>query len=44
VAVDSIPGFRFEDHVYAMWSVFNNNTSKIRVAVSRDRGLSFSRR
>jgi hypothetical protein len=26
-----------------MWSVFNNNTTKIRIAVSRDRGLSFSK-
>jgi len=26
-----------------MWSVFNNNTTKIRIAVSRDRGLTFSK-
>ncbi len=34
----------FQDHVYAMWSVFNGccNQSQIRVAVSRDRGMHFS--
>jgi hypothetical protein len=26
-----------------MWSVFNNNTTKIRIAVSRDRGQTFSK-
>jgi hypothetical protein len=43
VAVNSIPGNRYQDHVYAMWSVFNNNTTKIRIAVSRDRGQTFSK-
>ena len=43
VAVDAVPGSRFQDHVYAMWSVFNNNTTKIRIAVSRDRGLTFAK-
>ena len=43
VAVNAIPGNKNQDHVYAMWSVFNNNTTKIRIAVSRDRGLSFSK-
>jgi hypothetical protein len=42
VAVDNIPGTPFQDHVYAMWSVFNKNTTKIRIAVSRDRGQTFS--
>ena len=43
VAVNAIPGDRYQDHVYAMWSVFNNNTTKIRIAVSRDRGQTFSK-
>ena len=43
VAVDAVAGSKFQDHVYAMWSVFNNNTTKIRIAVSRDRGLTFSK-
>ena len=43
VAVNSIPGNRYQDHVYAMWSVFNGGTSKIRIAVSRDRGQTFAK-
>jgi hypothetical protein len=43
VAVNAIPGNRFQDHVYAMWSVFNKDTTKIRIAVSRDRGQTFSK-
>ena len=43
IAVNAIPGNKNQDHVYAMWSVFNNNTTKIRIAVSRDRGLSSPR-
>ena len=43
VAVNAIPGHRFQDHVYAMWSVFDKNTTKIRIAVSRDRGVTFSK-
>ena len=42
VAVNHVPGSRYQDHVYAMWSVFNGHTSKIKVAVSRDRGQTFS--
>jgi hypothetical protein len=42
IAVNHIPGNRFQDHVYAMWSVFNGQTAKIKVAVSRDRGQTFS--
>jgi hypothetical protein len=34
---------RVYDHVYAMWSVFNSSTTKIRIAVSRDRGQTFSK-
>jgi hypothetical protein len=42
VAVNHIPGNRFQDHVYAAWAVYNGSTTKIRVAVSRDRGQTFS--
>ena len=43
IAVNDVPSSPYRDHVYAMWSVFNNNTTKIRIAVSRDRGLTFSK-
>jgi hypothetical protein len=43
VAVNHIPGNRFQDHVYAAWAIYNGQTTKIRVAVSRDRGQSFSK-
>ena len=43
IAVNDIPGSPYEDHVYAMWSVFNDSTTKIRIAVSRDRGQTFSK-
>jgi len=45
VAVNQIPGSPFQDHVYAMWTVFNgsNGNGKIRIAVSRDRGQTFSK-
>jgi hypothetical protein len=43
VAVNAIPGNKNQDHVYAMWSVFNKDTTKIRFAVSRDRGQTFSK-
>jgi hypothetical protein len=42
VAVNHIPGNRYQDHVYAAWAVFNGSAIKVRVAVSRDRGQSFS--
>ena len=42
VAVNAIPGSPNQDHIYAMWSVFNGSTTKIRVAVSRDRGQTFA--
>jgi hypothetical protein len=42
VAVNDIVGNVNQDHVYAMWSTFNGKTTKIRVAVSRDRGLTFT--
>ena len=43
VAVNHIPNNRYQDHVYAMWSVFNGGTTKLKVAVSRDRGKTFSK-
>lgn len=43
VAVNHIPGHPDEDHVYAFWSVFNGQSVDLRVAVSRDRGQTFSR-
>jgi hypothetical protein len=45
VAVNHFPGSRFQDHVYAMWTTFNGaaGNGKIRLAVSRDRGLTFSK-
>jgi hypothetical protein len=42
VAVNHIPGNRYQDHVYAAWAIYNGSTTKIRVAVSRDRGQIFS--
>ena len=45
VAVNHFPGTAFQDHVYAMWTTFNGaaGNGKIRVAVSRDRGQTFSK-
>ena len=45
VAVNHIPGTAFQDHVYAMWTTFNGaaGNGKIRLAVSRDRGQTFSK-
>jgi hypothetical protein len=45
VAVNHIPGNQFQDHVYAMWTTFNGaaGNGKIRLAVSRDRGQTFSK-
>ncbi|MFL5848340.1 MAG: sialidase family protein [Solirubrobacteraceae bacterium] len=45
VAVNHIPGNQFRDHVYAMWTTFNGaaGNGKIRLAVSRDRGQTFSK-
>ena len=45
IAVNHIPGNRFQDHVYAMWTTFNGSAGngKIRLAVSRDRGQTFSK-
>src|SRR5215207_8220524 len=43
VAVNDIPGNRYQDNVYAAWAVFNGSATKVRMAVSRDRGQSFDR-
>src|SRR5215469_4919553 len=43
VAVNDIVGSPNQDHVYAMWSLFESGTTKIRIAVSRDRGQTFSK-
>jgi hypothetical protein len=45
VAVNHIPGNRYQDHVYAAWAVFNGNGGgiKVRMAVSRDRGQTFAK-
>jgi hypothetical protein len=43
IAVNDVVGSPNQDHVYAMWSVFNSSTTKIRIAVSRDRGQTFSK-
>jgi hypothetical protein len=45
VAVNHIFGNKFQDHVYAAWSVFNGNGGgiKVRLAVSRDRGQTFDK-
>jgi hypothetical protein len=42
VAVNHIVGNPFQDHVYAAWAVFNGSAIKVRMAVSRDRGLTFA--
>jgi hypothetical protein len=45
VAVNHFPGTAYQDHVYAMWTTFNGAAAngKLRLAVSRDRGLTFSK-
>jgi hypothetical protein len=43
IAVNRFPLTKDRDHVYAAWSVFNGFTTKIKAAVSRDRGATFSK-
>jgi hypothetical protein len=43
IAVNDIKSSPNHDHVYAMWSLFESGTIKIRIAVSRDRGQTFSK-
>jgi hypothetical protein len=42
VAVNQSSVSDYRDHVYAMWSVFNGNTVKIRFSKSIDRGVTYS--
>jgi hypothetical protein len=44
VAVNHFAGSRYQDHVYAAWAVYNGQTTKINVAVSGDRGQTFTKR
>jgi hypothetical protein len=43
ITVNHIVGSPYQDHVYAVWSVFNGRSVDLRIAVSRDRGATFSR-
>ena len=45
IAVNHFVTSKYADHVYAMWTTFNgaNGNGKIAVAVSRDRGQTFSK-
>ena len=47
IAVNHIVGNVNQDHVYAAWAVFNGSSNgagtKVRLAVSRDRGLTFGK-
>lgn len=43
VAVNHFVGSRYQDHVYAAWAVYNGQTTKINVAISRDRGQTFTK-
>jgi hypothetical protein len=43
IAVNHIVGNRYQDHVYAAWAVFNGSSTKVRMAVSRDRGQTFDK-
>lgn len=42
-AVNHIVGNTYQDHVYAAWAVFNGQSTKVRMAVSRDRGQTFGK-
>ena len=44
VAANHFPGSKYQDHVYAAWAVYNGSTTKINLAVSEDRGLTFRTR
>ena len=46
VAVNHYPGSKFQDHVYSTWDIVDGNvgsTVKLRLAVSGDRGQTFSK-
>ena len=42
IAVNQIPGSPDQDHVFAMWTMYKGTASEVRIAVSRDRGQTFS--
>jgi len=44
VAVNHIKGHKYQDHVYAAWTVYNGQTAKINISVSGDRGQTFTKR
>jgi hypothetical protein len=43
IAVNHIVANVNQDHVYATWAVFNGSATKVRMAVSRDRGATFAK-
>jgi hypothetical protein len=43
VAANAVTTSPYRDHVYAMWAIFDGQGIKLREAVSRDRGLTYSR-
>jgi hypothetical protein len=43
IAVNHIPGNKWQDHVYAGWTVYDGQNGKLRIAVSRDRGQTFAK-
>jgi hypothetical protein len=43
VAANSVTTSKYRDHVYAMWAIFDGQGIKLRLSVSRDRGLTYSR-
>jgi hypothetical protein len=43
VAANHFAATKYRDHVYAMWAIFDGQGIKLREAVSRDRGLTYSR-
>jgi hypothetical protein len=43
VAANPVATSPYRDHVYAMWAIFDGQGIKLREAVSRDRGLTYSR-
>ena len=43
VAANAVATSKYRDHVYAMWAIFDGQGIKLREAVSRDRGLTYSR-
>ena len=42
IAVNQIVGSQNQDHVYAVWTMYKGTASEVHIAVSRDRGATFS--